>query len=269
MSDVMVIKDSDSHQYAAINDFFIKNCYTFTPGNLQHPIMQCIRQFRKELFDDGFISYENDINAEKITCTDKLSFEPKHYLQYPNYLARFVCRFFSTTHIFVTNRNSSDGVIFIGEQNNLYATQLIFEWLKNIATPLYDTYIKKLNRYKKQETKEDKARHYIKNWLDELSAFYLYKTWFDLETALFRSYIKKHFKTIEDERIALFNMKKLLQPVVRSMKTDQINLVEFAEKTYGFYPKDQVIKIMTEFDKLSEMDLVLFFGDDDDEDWGA
>ena len=57
--------------------------------------------------------------------------------------------------------------------------------------------------------------------------------------------------------------------MVRSMKTEQINLVEFAEKTYEFYPKDQVIKIMTEFDKLSEMDLVLFFGDDDDEDWGA
>lgn len=269
MPDVMVIKGIDINQCGLINDCFKKNFSEFTITSHSHQIMQCICQFRKELFNDGFISYEDDINAEKITCSDKLSFEPKHYLQYPNYLAQFVCRFFSTTHIFVTNRSSSDGVIFIGEQNNLYATQLVFEWLENIATPIYNIYFQKLNRYKKQETKENKARHYIRNWLDELSEFYLYRTWFDLDTALFRGYIKKHFKTIEDERIALFNVKKLLQPVIKSMKNDQINLVEFAEKTYEFYPKEQVIKIMTEFDKLSEMDLVLFFGDDDDEDWGA
>ena len=269
MSDVMVIKDSDHYQYTAINDCFKKNSQTLTPDSQNSSIMQCIRQFRKDLLNDGFISYEDDINEEKITCSDKLSFEPKHYIQYPNYLAQFVCRFFSATHIFVTNRGASAGIIFIGEQNNLYATQLIFEWLEKIATPLYNTYFQKLKRYKKQETKENKTRDYIRNWLDELSEFYLYKTWFDLDTAIFRRYIKKHFKTIEDERIALLKMTKLLQPVIESMKTDPINLVELRDKTYEFYPRSKVIKIMTEVDSLSERDLVLFFGDDDDEDWGA
>ena len=229
MSDVMIIQKSGHDQFTVINQCFQKIFSDITQDSSNHVIMRCLNQFKGELLNNDYISYE--IEDDEITHSDKIQFDLKLYHQYPQDLARFVSSQFGTAHAFVCNRQSFDGIIFVGQQNNLYATRLVFEYLENIASNIYTTYFQKLKRYKKQETKEDKARDHMDDWLDDLKCFARETRFFDVnDEELFGLYAKQHFKTTSQEHKAWQNVAKLLEPIINSMKEDSISLGELRDR---------------------------------------
>lgn len=269
LSDVMIIKENDNNQFRLINDCFKNNFSNIKQDVSSCLIMRCMSQFKRELLDNDFISYE--IEEDEITHGDKIQLNLNHYFQYPKNLAQFVSSQFGTVHAFVCNRESFDGIIFLGQQNNLYATCLVFEFLEKIASSRYNTYLNKLKRYKKQETKDDKARDYMDDWLEDLK-YHAYETrFFDRsDKELFAPYAKQHFKTTGDERKALQNMVKLMEPVINEMKEESVSVGELRDRLYSRYPEDEVINVMKEVNNFNDKDLILSFRDncyfdDDDE----
>ncbi len=267
MSDVMIIQKSGHDQFTVINQCFQKNFSDITQDSNNHVIIRCLNQFKEELLNNDFISYE--IEDDEITHSDKIQFDLKLYHQYPQDLARFVSSQFGTAHAFVCNRQSFDGIIFVGQQNNLYITQLVFEYLENIASNIYTSYFQKLKRYKKQETKEDKARDHMEDWLDDLKYFAREARFFDIsDEELFSLYAKQHFKTTGQEHNAWQNVAKLLKPIINNMKDDSISFGELRDRINKHHPEDEVNKIMQEAHDFNDKDLILSFSKnyfDDDE----
>ena len=267
MSDVMIIQKRGHDQFTVINQCFQKSFSDITQDSNNHFIMRCLNHFKRDLLNNDFISYE--IEDDEITHSDKIKFELKLYHQYPQDLARFVSSQFGTAHAFVCNRESFDGIIFVGQQNNLYATRLVFECLEHIASNIYTSYFQKLKRYKKQETKEGKARDHMEDWLDDLNCFACETRFFDIsDEELFGSYAKQHFKTTGQEREALRNVAKLLQPIINTMKEDSISFGELRDKINKHHPDDKVNKVMQEVNDFNNEDLILSFNKnyfDDDE----
>lgn len=258
MSDVMIIQKSGHDQFTVINQCFQKNFSDITQDSTNHVIMRCLSQFKEELLNKDIISYE--IEDDEITHSDKIQLDLKIYHQYTRDLARFVCSQFGTTHAFVCNRESFDGIIFVGQQNNLYATRLVFDHLEKIASNIYTNYFQKLKRYKKQETKEDKARDHMEEWLDDLKYFAREMRFFDVsDEELFGLYAKQHFKTIGQEQKAFQNMVKLLEPIIKDMKESTISFGELRDRIYKHHPEDMVNKVMQEANDFNGKDLILSF----------
>ena len=271
MSDVMIIQNSGHDHFTVINQCFQKNFSDITNDSDNHVIMRCLNQFKEELLNKDVISYE--IEDDEITHSDKVQFDLKLYHQYPQDLARFVSSQFGTAHAFVCNRESFDGIIFVGQQNNIYATRLVFEYFEKIASNIYTDYFQKLKRYKKQETKEDKARDHMEDWLDDLKYFACEARFFEVsDEELFGPYAKQHFKTTGQEHKAWHNVAKLLEPIIKNMKEDSISFGELRDRINKHHPEDMVNKVMQEANDLNEKDLILSFNknyfDDDDEFFG-
>lgn len=268
----MIIKNTENDQFVLVNDCFKKNLSNVKQDLSSYFIMKCMTQFKRELLDNDIISYE--IEDDEITHSEKIQLNLNHYFQYPKDLARFVSSQFGTVHAFVCNRESYDGIIFIGQQNNLHATFLVYEFLEKIASNIYNTYFNKLKRYKKQETKEDKARDHMDDWLEDLK-YHAYETrFFDISNEeLFAPYAKQHFKTTGDERIALQSLVKLMQPIIENMKEKSVSFGELRDRLYALYPEDEIIHVMEEVNDFKNKELILSFGsncyfDEDELDWG-
>ena len=123
----------------------------------------------------------------------------------------------------------------------------VFECLENIASNIYTSYFQKLKRYKKQETKEDKARDHMDDWLDDLKYFACEPRFFDIsDEELFGPYAKQHFKTAGQEHEACQNVAKLLKPIINTMKEDSISIGELRDRINKHYPEDKVNKVMQE-----------------------
>lgn len=126
-------------------------------------IIKCIDYFRTNLEEDDIIS--DDIKNHKITHSNKVCMDWKSYMQAENIL-RFSSRYLGTEYCYVKNKKSGDGIIFIGQGNNIYATQVVFDCLQKIATEIRHIYLQKLNRYKKQSTKDQRVNEYMDEWFD-------------------------------------------------------------------------------------------------------
>ena len=145
----------------------------------------------------------------------------------------------------------------------------MFEYLEHIASNIYTSYFQKLKRYKKQETKEDKARDHMEDWLDDLKYFACESRFFDIsDEEFFGPYAKQHFKTIGQEHEAWQNVAKLLKPIINTMKEDSITFGELRDRINKHHPKDKVIKVMQEANDFNDRDLILsinknYFDDDE------
>ena len=167
-----------------------------------YEIIDCIDDFRNYLEDEDIIS--DDLEDQKITHSKKICMNRKLYRQVEDIL-KFSSSYFGTEYCYVTNNKLGDGIIFIGQVNNIYATQIVFDCLSKIANEIRQNYLIKLKHYKKQTTKEERANEYIDEWFEGLMEHLKRSIWYDPLTLYtssdrkyFIDYVKKHFKTYED-----------------------------------------------------------------------
>jgi hypothetical protein len=267
VSDYIESSENESNNFNRINDIFKIHFNSINQDSRPYEISECLENFRRELYRIDAISYE--IDDDEITYSKKIPMELKFYFIYPDDLAKFIAGFFGTTHFFVLNRKNTDGIIFIGQENNILATQLVFEYLAKIADDNYNAYMATLKRYKKQESKDDKAREHMNDWLENIIYQCYDKRWFDAsDKILFDDYVKQNFKTVDDERAALRDMAEMISPVFNSIKNESATLGEVREELFKLYPEDKIHETMEKVDAFSGQDLILscndYFDDDDD-----
>ena len=198
----------------------------------------------------------------------------KSYMQAENIL-RFSSRYLGTEYCYVKNKKSGDGIIFIGQVNNIYATQVVFGCLQKIATEIRQTYLQKLNRYKKQTTKEQRVNEYMDEWFDGVMEHLQRGTWYDPWTLYtssdrkyFADYVKQHFKMWEDTRKLFLLAMEILKPFFELID-GTITLKEFrqaSEEGFKIFPKALIKQTGKALCEINSKDMVMDFSAEEDSD---
>jgi hypothetical protein len=235
-------------------------------------IIKCIDYFRTNLEEDDIIN--DDIKNQKITHSNKVCMNWKSYVQAENIL-RFSSRYLGAEYCYVKNQKSGDGIIFIGQVNNIYATQVVFDCLQKIATEIRHIYLQKLNRYKKQSTKEQRVNEYMDEWFDGMKEHLQRGTWYDpwrlytsSDRKYFADYVKQHFKMWEDTRKLFLLATEILKPLFALIE-GTITAEEFRQaKEEGFktFPKALIKQTGKELCEINSKDLVMDFSVEEDSD---
>ncbi len=238
------------------------------PGAFPFQISRCITSFRMELSSQNLIADYIEEQSE-IMHSAKIIMDLDTYFQFPSDLSKYVAAYMGTRPIYVINRaTNEDGLIFVGQVNNVYATQVLFAELVKIGTAIREQYMKKLKRYKKQSTRDDKADDYMQDWLDGFISEDYYSRLLDFpDEDMLSKYIRQHFKTTEDERQVLLTGCKIIQELHHIMSTDPDGLINIREELFKKYPKEMTENTSELFTALQTQDLVLVSPDyDSDED---
>ena len=241
---------------------------------LPFEIMGCIEDFRNELANQQIIS--DEVGAEGLTHSKKIPMELTSYFQSKD-IIKFSCAYFGTEHCYVTNHQSGSGIVFIGHVNNIYASNQVLDCLINIATEIRGTYLKKLTRYKKQSTKEERADEYMSEWFHDLTEEARYYTWYDAcSHDDFKAYVKKNFRTSEEERELMLRAIEIIKPIYETEPDPTMTWGEFKKEVFKTFPEKLVRETAKEMDEMRSQDVVVLFPSgrwmdeddcDEEEDW--
>lgn len=226
----------------------------------------CITSFRTKLSSQNLIADYIEDEGE-IMHSGKIVMDMDTYFQYPFELSKFVANYMGTKPIYVINRaTNEDGLIFVGQASNVYATQVLFDALVKMGAVIRAQYMEKLKRYKKQSTKDDKADDYMSDWLDSLTEDGYYSRWLDFQDDdMLSNYIRQNFKTTEDERQVLLAGYEMIQELHHIISNDPDGLVDCREVLFKKYPKEMAENTSALLTALQTQDLVLVSPDYDSE----
>lgn len=245
-----------------------KKIDTFAQKRLSHlhaktypfEIMGCIEDFRSDLCNHNVIV--DEIEDEKLIHSEKILMELNPYFQFRN-MIKFSSTYFGTEHCYVSNHKSGDGIIFIGHINNIYAARIVFDCLAKIAAETREAYLVKLKRYKKQSTKEERADAYMDEWFEDLIEEDRYYAWYDASyREYFSDYIKKHFKTSEDERKIMLRAIEIIKPIYDRKPDPTLTWGEFKKEVFKFFPEKLIKQTAKELDEIQSQDIVVLFASD-------
>jgi hypothetical protein len=220
-------------------------------------IINCIIDFRTDLANNNIII--EDFEDKEITHIPKIPIDPDLYFQTKN-IIQFSSMYLGTEYCYVQNNESHiNGIIFIGHINNIYATQILFDCLRKIATEIRQTYMTKLKRYKKQSTKDERADEYINEWFDGLIENVRYNSWYDSsDRKCFSDYVKKHFKMMDDVVYFMLRILEIIKPVL-DVKDKTITWGEFKKELSKSFPEEDINEKIKEFKDIRKKDLVINF----------
>lgn len=253
-----------------------KKIDTFAQKRLSHlqaktfpfEITGCIDDFRRDLANCDIIT--DEIEDQELTHSEKILMELNPYFRAKE-IIRFSSAYFGTEHRYVKNCNSNNGVIYIGHVNNIYAAQIVVDCLTKIASEIREAYMAKLKRYKKQSTKDERADEYVDEWFEELTEKVRYSAWYDTSyRGYFSDYVKKHFKTYEDERKIMLRAIEIIMPIYDIKPDISLTWGEVKKEIFKIYPEKLIKQTIKELDEIQRKDIVLSafdnWGDEDDED---
>jgi hypothetical protein len=220
-------------------------------------IINCINDFRTDLANNNIII--EDIEDKKITHIPKIPIDQNSYFQTKN-IMQFSSMYLGTEYCYVQNNKSGIyGIIFIGHINNIYATQILFDCLRKIATEIRQTYITQLKRYKKQSTKDERADEYMDEWFEGLIEKVRYHAWYDLsDRKCFSDYVKKHFKMMEDVVNFMLRAIEIIKPIYE-VKDKNITWGEFKKELNKTFPEEYINETIKEFKGIRTKDVVIRF----------
>lgn len=243
-----------------------KRLSSLYPEAFPFQISRCITGFRTELSSQNVITDYIEDEGE-ITHGAKIVMDMDTYFQYPSELSKFVANYMGTKPIYVINRaTNEDGLIFVGQVNNVYATTVLFDALVKMAAVIRAQYMEKLKRYKKQSTKDDKADDYMSDWLDSITDDGYYSRWLDFQDDdVLANYIRQNFKTTEDERQVLLVGCKIIKEVQTIIHNDPDGLVNIREALFEKFPKEMTEHPPELFKALQTEDLVVVLPDYENE----
>jgi hypothetical protein len=237
-----------------------------------YEIMSCIDYFRRDLKYYDIIS--EDLEEQEITHSNKICIDWNSYMQAKDIL-QFSSSYFGTEYCYVTNKKSGEGMIFIGQVNNIYATQVLFTCLSKIANEIRQNYLQKLKHYKKQSTKEQRVDEYIYEWFEGVMEHLKRGTCFDPWTLYtssdrqyFVDYVKKNFKTYENiEKLCVVAL-EVLKPIGELIE-GTITLKKFSqikEEVFKKFPKELSKQRDKEFCSINSKDVVMDFSAEENSD---
>ena len=248
-----------------INKHIQKKIDVFEQKRLSHlqakifpfEIINCIDNFRTDLAGNNIIV--EDIEDKKITHIPKISMDNDLYFQTKN-IMQFSSMYLGTEYCYVQNNKTGvKGIIFIGHINNIYATQILFNCLRKIATEIRQTYMKQLKRCKKQSTKDERADEYVDEWFEGLVEKIRYHAWYDAsDRKYFSDYVKKHFKMMEDVTNFMLRAIEIIKPMYE-VKDETITWGEFKKELFKTFPEEYINETIKEFKEIRTKDVVLRF----------
>jgi hypothetical protein len=237
-----------------------------------YEIIDCIDDFRNYLEDDDIIS--EDLEEQEITHSNKMCMNRQLYRQVEDIL-KFSVNYFGTEYCYVKNNKSGDGIIFIGQVNNIYATQIVFACFSKIANEIRQNYLMKLKRYKKQRTKEQRANEYMDEWFEGLMEHLKRSTWYDRWTLYtssdrkyFVDYVKQNFKTYEDIDKLWVIAREVLKPIAELIE-GTITLRKFKQirkEVFKKFPQELIRQTGKELCSINSKDIVMDFSAEEDSD---
>ena len=229
-------------------------------------IINCIADFRTDLADHNIII--NEIEDKKVMHSKKIFMDLNLYFQVKN-MIQFSSKYFGAEYCYVKNHKLGSGIIFIGDVNNIYATQILFDCLRKIATEIRQTYIKRLKHYKKQSTKDKQTDEYMDEWFESLIENVNHDAWYDTSCCeYFSDYVRKHFKTFEDERKMILRAIEIIKPIY-DINDEFITWEEFKKEVFKTFPEKLIKQTIKEFDEIRTQDIVIIFSAEEsiDEDY--
>lgn len=215
-----------------------------------------------------------DLEEQEITHSNKICIDWNSYMQAKDIL-QFSSSYFGTEYCYITNKKLGDGMIFIGQVNNIYATQIVFDCLEKITTEIRQNYLQKLKHYKKQSTKDQRVDEYMDEWFEGVMEHLKRGTWFDPWTLYtssdrkyFIDYVKKNFKTYEDIDKLWVVAREVLKPICELIE-GTITLKKFNQirkEVFKKFPKELIKQTGKEFCSINSKDVVMDFSAEEDSD---
>lgn len=243
-----------------IDEFEQKRLSHLQAKTFPFEIIGCIEDFRNDLSNHHIIT--DEIEDEELTHSEKILMELKSYFQSKE-IIKFSSAYFGTEHRYVTNHTLGDGIIFIGPVNNIYAAQIVLNRLEKIAAEIREAYVVKLKRYKKQNTKDERADEYMDQWFEDLIAKVRYYTWYDASyRECFADYIRKNFKTSEDKRKLMLRTIEIIKPLYDTKSDSSLTWGEFKKEVFKIFPEKLINQTINELDEMQTQDIVVLFASD-------
>jgi len=240
-----------------IDAFAQKRLFHLRANTFPFEIIGSIDDFRRDLVSHDIII--DEIEDEELTHSEKKPMELNPYFLAKK-MIRFSSAYFGTEHRYVTNHKASNGVIFIGHVNNIYATQVTFDCLSKIAAEIREAYMAKLKRYKKQSTRDERADEYMDEWFEDLTAEVRYYAWYDASCReYFSEYVKKHFKTSEDERKIMLRVIEIIKPIYNTKTDPNLTWGEFKKEIFKTFPEELIQQSTKDLDEIQTQDIVVIF----------
>ena len=240
-----------------IDAFAEKRLSHLQAKTLPFEIIGCIDDFRSDLANHNIII--DEIEDKEITHSAKMLMELKQYFQ-ANNMIQFSSIYFGTENFYVTNHKSGNGIIFVGNFNNIYATQIVFDCLRKIATGIRQKYMTKLKSYKMQSTKDKHTDEYMDEWFENLIEKVSYYAWYDAPyRKYFSDYVKKHFKTSEDEHKIMLRAIEIIKPIYDTKYDGSITWGEFKKEVFKTFPEKLINQTIKELDEIKTQDIVVIF----------
>lgn len=221
-------------------------------------IMSNISGFRHDLWNSNIIDDDSDPEEDEITHSAKLLMERDLYFQYGQEIARFVAYSFDVDHLYVTNKQTHDGIIFVGVPHNIYIASFIFKCITKIAALVHEKYLLRQKRYKNNETIKVRANDYMDEWLEELLDNDSYSTLYSRDNILYKKYIKKHFITYEDTRKVMLRALEMIKPIYEyDDKNDTLTWDEFKKEVFKTFPEKAIKKTAKQIGEWKSQDIVM------------
>ena len=221
-------------------------------------IINCIDDFRTGLADHNIII--DEIEDKEITHSEKIPMDLNSYFKTKN-MIQFSAICFGAEYCYVRNNKSGEGIIFIGHVNNIYATKILFDCLRKIATEIRQTYMTKLKHYKKQSTKDQRADEYMDEWFEGLIENVHYNAWYDPSCReYFSDYVKKHFKIFKDECKIMLRAMEIIKPIYDIKDESITTWGEFKKEVlFKTFPEKLINKTIQELHEMQTQNVVMIF----------
>lgn len=225
-------------------------------NTLPFEIIGSIDDFRRSLREYNILS--DELDDTNIVHSEKISIDLDRYFQYIKEIAVFSANYLGTYSVYVTNKKTNDdGVMFVGEYNNICAAQVVFECLMKIATVARDNYYATLKRYKKKSTKDQHTDDYMYDWLDfllkDVRRLYLYDQY---ERDLLLDYIKNNFTTSIEQGKTMYQAAHMIKSLLEHKEKENITLSAFNEKYFKEFPENNIDLVLEKLKLLQDKDII-------------
>lgn len=229
--------------------------------NLPFQILRAAHFFKTAVEQAGLYSEDDQ---QSLTHSEKYRLDSQEFTRIKEMLA-LSADLFDTAFCCVTNKNTGDGVIFIGNANHVYASRCLFACLSRIVLAVRDNYLPKVAHYKKESTREDKVNEYMDAWLDQTFGEDRYcRRRGDYDAEQVADYIREHFSTTEEQQGWLKLMSDVLEPLnCPTRKEKGLSVSEIRDVIQNKFPNQTIEQTVQDLNNFRNNDMVVLFMCDD------